>query len=88
MRGFPVNWSPDRRKVAKQAGVPDNVTNRDSYPAGMIRGGPDRAKVSQKYTLKRLDYSLRMARRLSEDTHQADIDEHPESTRMIHQRHW
>jgi hypothetical protein len=55
------------RKVAKQAGVPDNVTNRDSCPAGMIRGGPDRAKVSQKYTLKRLDYSVRMARRMSED---------------------
>jgi hypothetical protein len=35
----------------------------------MIRGGPDRAKVSQKYALKRLDYSLRMALRLSEDTH-------------------
>jgi hypothetical protein len=55
------------RKVAKQAGVPDNVTNRDSYPAGMIRGGPDRAEISQKYTLKRLDYSARMARRMSED---------------------
>jgi hypothetical protein len=38
------------------------------FPAGMIRGGPDRAKVSQTYTLKRIDYSLRMARRLSEDT--------------------
>ena len=34
----------------------------------MIRGGPDRAKVSQTYTIKRIDYSLRMARRLSEDT--------------------
>jgi hypothetical protein len=55
------------RKVAKQAGVPDNVTNRDSYPAGMIRGGPDRAEISQKYTLKRLNYSARMARRMSED---------------------
>lgn len=65
-------WSPAefRRKwrlVAKKAGVPDNVTNRDSFPAGMIRGGPDRAKISQKYTLKRIDYSLRMARRMSED---------------------
>jgi hypothetical protein len=32
------------------------------------RGGPDRAKVSQTYTLKGIDYSLRMARLLSEDT--------------------
>ena len=32
-------------------------------------GGPDRAKISQTYTLKRIDYSLRMARRMSEDTH-------------------
>jgi len=42
----------------------------------MIRGGPDRAKVSQTYTLKRIDYSLRMARRLSEDPCKADIDGH------------
>jgi hypothetical protein len=34
----------------------------------MIRGGRDRAKVSQTYTLKRIDYSLRMARRSSDDT--------------------
>jgi hypothetical protein len=56
------------RLVAKKAGVPDNVTNRDSLPTGMIRGGPDRAKISQTYTLKRIDYGVRMARRLSEDT--------------------
>ena len=31
------------------------------------RGGPERAKISQTYTLKRIDYSLRMARRMSED---------------------
>jgi hypothetical protein len=35
------------RKVAKRAGVSDNVNNRDSFPAGMIRGDPDRAKISQ-----------------------------------------
>jgi hypothetical protein len=34
-------------QVAKQASVPDNVNNRDSFPAGMIRGDPDRAKISQ-----------------------------------------
>jgi hypothetical protein len=68
--GMPWSTAEFRRKwrrVAKQAGVPDNVTNRDSYPAGMIRGGPDRAKISQTYTFKRLDYSVRMARRVSED---------------------
>ena len=46
------------------------------FLAGMIRGGPDRAKVSQTYTLKRIDYSLRMAGRLSEDTRYPDIDGH------------
>jgi hypothetical protein len=49
--------------VAKKAGVLDNVNNRDSFPAGMIRGGPDRAKISQTVTLKRIDYSLRMQSR-------------------------
>ena len=33
----------------------------------IVGGGPDRAEISQKYTLKRLDYSARMARRMSED---------------------
>ena len=31
------------------------------FPAGMIRGGPDRAKVSQTYTLKRIGYSREYA---------------------------
>jgi hypothetical protein len=52
------------RLVAKKAGVPDNVNNRDSFPAGMILGGPDRARISQTMTLKRIDYSLRMQRRV------------------------
>jgi hypothetical protein len=67
--GTPWSTPEFRRKwrlVARKAGVPDNVTNRDSLPTGMIRGGPDRAKISQTYTLKRIDYSLRMARRMSE----------------------
>jgi hypothetical protein len=42
----------------------DCVNNRDSFPAGMILGGPDRAKISQTMTLKRIDYSLRMQRRV------------------------
>jgi hypothetical protein len=56
--GLPWLTAEFRRKwrlVAQKAGVPDNVTNRDSFPAGMIRGGPDRAKISQTYTLKRID---------------------------------
>jgi hypothetical protein len=70
INGMPWSTAEFRRKwrlVARKAGVPDNVTNRDSLPTGMIRGGPDRAKISQTYTLKRIDYSLRMARRMSED---------------------
>ena len=51
-------------RVAKKAGVPDNMNNKDSFPAGMILGGPDRAKISQTMTLKRIDYSLRMQRRI------------------------
>ena len=69
--GMPWSTHEFRRKwrlVAKKADVPDSVTNRDSLPTGMIRGGPDRAKVSQTFTLKRIDYSLRMARRMSQDT--------------------
>jgi hypothetical protein len=68
--GIPWSTPEFRRKwrlVAKKAGVPDDVTNRDSSPTGMIRGGPDRAKIRQNYSLKRIDYSLRMARRMSED---------------------
>jgi hypothetical protein len=67
INGLPWSTAEFRRKwrkVAKKAGVPDNVNNRDSLPTGTIRGGPDRAKISQTYTLKRIDYSLRMQRRL------------------------
>ena len=65
--GMPWSSAEFRRKwrlVAKKAGEPDNVNNRDSFPAGMILGGPDRAKISQTVTLKRIDYSLRMQRRV------------------------
>jgi hypothetical protein len=51
------------RLVAKKAGVPDNFKNRDSVPAGMIIGGPDRARVKQRITLARIDQSLRTRRR-------------------------
>lgn len=65
--GLPWSTAEFRRKwrlVAKQAGVPDNVNNRDSFPAGTIRGGLDRAKISQTVTLKRIGYSLRTQRRV------------------------
>jgi hypothetical protein len=68
INGMPWSTAEFRRKwrmVAREAGVPGNVTNRDSFPAGMIRGGPDRAKISQRITLKRIDYSLRTSRRLN-----------------------
>jgi hypothetical protein len=61
--GMPWSTGEFRRKwrlVAKKAGVPDDITNRDSFPAGMIRGGPDRAIISQLMTLKRIDYGLRI----------------------------
>jgi hypothetical protein len=82
INGLPWSTAEFRRKwrlVARKAGVPDNVTNRDSLPTGMIRGGPDRAKISQRYTLKRIDYSLRMARRMSEYSRRADAGGQPES---------
>ena len=66
INGLPWSAAEFRRKwrlVAKQADLPDNVTNRDSFPAGTVRGGPDRAEIRQTYTLKRLDYGERMARR-------------------------
>jgi hypothetical protein len=63
---LPWSTAEFRRKwrlVAKKAGVPDIVKNRDSVPAGMIVGGPDRARISQRVTLARMDYSLRTLRR-------------------------
>jgi hypothetical protein len=64
--GMPWSTAEFRRKwriVAKKAGVPDIVKNRDSVPAGAIVGGPDRARISQKVTLARIDYGLRTRRR-------------------------
>jgi hypothetical protein len=81
INGLPWTAAEFRRKwrlVAKQAGLPDHVTNRDSFPAGTVRGGPDRAEIRQSYTLKRLDYGERMARRMSED---APLSGHRRHTR-------
>jgi hypothetical protein len=64
--GMPWRTVEFRRKwrlVAKKAGVPDTVKNRDSVPAGMIDGGPERARVSQPVSLARISTSLRRRRR-------------------------
>lgn len=64
--GMPWRTVEFRRKwrlVADRAGVPDKVKNRDSVPAGMIVGGPDRASISQRITLARINNSLRRRRR-------------------------
>jgi hypothetical protein len=65
LTGWPWSTAEFRRKwrlVAKQAGIPEGLKNRDSVPAGMIVGGPDRAHVKQKMTLRRIAYSLRTAK--------------------------
>jgi hypothetical protein len=64
--GMPWRTVEFRRKwrlVAKKAGVPDRVKNRDRVPAGMIDGGPERARVSQPVSLARISTSLRRRRR-------------------------
>jgi hypothetical protein len=64
--GMPWRTVEFRRKwrlVAKMAGVPDRVKNRDSVPAGMIDGGPERGRVSQPVSLARISTSLRRRRR-------------------------
>lgn len=63
---MPWSTAEFRRKwrlVAKKAGIPDIVKNRDSVPTGMIVGWPERARVSQRVTLARIEYSLRTLRR-------------------------
>ena len=86
INGMPWSTPEFRRKwrlVAKKAGVPDDVTNRDSLPTGMIRGGPDRAEIQQNYSLRRIDYSLRMARRMS-DAHGANNSNKPTKKSSSH----
>ncbi|MGY0571387.1 hypothetical protein ACTGJ9_010300 [Bradyrhizobium sp. RDM12] len=64
--GLPWSTTEFRRKwrlVAKKAGVPDVVKNRDSVPTGTIVGGPDQAPVSQRIALARIGQSLRRGRR-------------------------
>jgi len=51
------------RKVADAAGVPMEVKNTDSLPAGIIVGGPGRARISQTITSQMINYSLRKLRR-------------------------
>jgi hypothetical protein len=64
--GYPYSTAEFRRiwrVIAKQAGVPENVKNRDSTPPGMIVGGAGRARISQTITPQMISYSLRMLRK-------------------------
>ncbi|MGF6430372.1 hypothetical protein [Bradyrhizobium sp. Pha-3] len=59
---MPWSAAEFRRKwriVAKEAGVPDEITNRDSRPAGMTRGGGERASIVRGVTLRMLRESIR-----------------------------
>jgi hypothetical protein len=63
--GAPYSTAEFRRKwrlVADAAGVPKNVKNMDSKPAGFIIGGPNRARISQTITPQDLNYGPRMLR--------------------------
>jgi hypothetical protein len=64
--GAPYTTSEFRRKwriLADAAGIPRELRNSDSKPAGLIASGPNRATISRHYTLKDL---YRGYRRLSE----------------------
>lgn len=60
--GMPYATSEFRRKwriLADAAGLPKELKNTDSKPAGLIIGGPNRAKISRNYTLKDLYNGVR-----------------------------
>lgn len=62
INGFPYTSAEFRRKwrlVAKNAALPDHVRNSDSKPAGLIVGGPNRARISQAITPRMLNNRLR-----------------------------
>lgn len=64
--GMPWSTAEYRRKwrmVARKAGVPDIVKNRDSVPASTLVGGPDQARVSRHITLIDIHRHLRSRRR-------------------------
>jgi hypothetical protein len=64
--GMPWSTAEYRRKwrlVARKAGVPEMVKNRDSVPASTLVGGPDRARVSRHINLTDLHRHLRSRRR-------------------------
>jgi len=64
--GMPWSTAEYRRKwrmVARKAGVPDVVKNRDSVPASTLVGGPDRARVSRHISFTDMHRHLRSRRR-------------------------
>jgi hypothetical protein len=65
VNAWPWTSGEFRRKwriVAKHAGIPLSLTNRDSAPPGIIVGGPDRARIAQAITPRMIAYSLRTLR--------------------------
>lgn len=64
--GMPWSTAEYRRKwrmVARKAGVPDVVKNRDSVPPATLVGGPDRARVSRHISITDIHRNLRTRRR-------------------------
>ena len=64
--GLPYSTAEFRRMwrdIAREAGVPDHVKNRDSNPPGIIVSGAGRAQIRQTITLQMINYSLRMLRK-------------------------
>jgi hypothetical protein len=64
--GYPYSAAEFRRlwrMIAREAGVPDNVKNRDSTPPGIIVSGAGRARISQTITRQMINYSLRVLRK-------------------------
>lgn len=54
------------RMIADYAGVPKNVRNMDSKPAGIIIGGPHRARSSRQVRINDIHRAVRMGRELRE----------------------
>jgi hypothetical protein len=65
INAWPWTSGEFRRKwriVAKHAGIPLGLTNRDSTPWGIIVGGPDRAPISRAIAPRIIADSLRTFR--------------------------
>jgi hypothetical protein len=54
------------RMIADNAGIPKNIRNMDSKPAGIIIGGPHRARSSRQVTMNDIHRAIRTRRDLRE----------------------